>query len=148
VVVDRVVRRYGRLFGLRYHEREDFQQECWLGLIRNPQGRNYLTCRDACIRANRRQLWYRVRDALPPMRTVWTEPPDEILDVPYLLGLLTPREREVVKLFYWQDMAIKTIGDRLGIHWTTAATLKRKALAKLRAIYVPAETTSPQPRRP
>jgi DNA-directed RNA polymerase specialized sigma24 family protein len=134
-VVARVVSRYGRLFRLRSHDLEDYAQECWLGLLRTPAAPNYLACRDACVRAHRRALFWRERDALPPMRTVWADRPDEVLDVSYLLGLLTPRECQVVHLFYWHDMALKDIGDRLGVHWTTAATLKRDALAKLRTIY-------------
>lgn len=49
------------------------------------------------------------------------------------LRALTPRTREIFRLFYYQDQSIKEIASRLGVSVNTVKTLKLRALQQLRA---------------
>lgn len=131
-VVQRVARRYARRCRM---EVEDLAQECWLAILQAPGRPNYFAASNACIRAARRSIWHFKRDRLRSSCRSREPIPDEVLDVPYLLAHLTQRQWEVVYLTYWEGLSGKAIGERLGIHWTTVATLRRNALARLRAKY-------------
>lgn len=94
-----------------------------------------VAARAACVEAGRRLLRWRRDDKLATRPAVFMPLPDETHDVPCLLGQLTPRQRQVVRLAFWDGLAVKEIGNQLGVEWTTAARLKHDALTTLRRIY-------------
>jgi DNA-directed RNA polymerase specialized sigma24 family protein len=131
-VIDLTSQRYARVFAT---EADDLAQECWLAMLSQRSHVPYVAARAACVEAGRRLLRWR-RDARLSTRPAICMPlPDEIGDVPYLLGQLTPRQRQVVHLAYWYGLGVKETGEALGVEWTTAARLKHDALARLRRIY-------------
>ena len=50
------------------------------------------------------------------------------------LRALTPREREVVQLLYWDERTQKEVAAALGITQQAVAGAKRRALAKMRQV--------------
>lgn len=50
------------------------------------------------------------------------------------LDILTPRQRQVVNLFYGEDMSIGNIADKLGVAYRTVVNLKVRALDKMRKV--------------
>ena len=48
------------------------------------------------------------------------------------LDLLTPRQRQVIELYYGRNMSIGDIANRLGVAYRTVVNTKTKALEKMR----------------
>jgi RNA polymerase sigma-70 factor (ECF subfamily) len=88
------------------------------------------------LRARRRELaGERTREARPPgqldpglSRVV------ERLAAREMLSLLTPRERQVVELYYLEERSYREISELLGISYGTISALKGEALLKLRRL--------------
>jgi DNA-directed RNA polymerase specialized sigma24 family protein len=131
-VIDLTSRRYARVFRA---EADDLAQECWLAMLEHRSQIPYVAARAACVEAGRRLLRWRRDDKLATRPAICVPLPDETHDVPYLLGQLTPRQRQVVRLAFWHGLGVKETGEALGVKWTTAARLKHDALTTLRRIY-------------
>ena len=50
------------------------------------------------------------------------------------LGLLTPRQRQVIELYYGKDMSIGNIANSLGVAYRTVVNTKTRALEKMRKV--------------
>lgn len=114
-----------------YKKLDDFRGACsektWLLQIA------VNTCRDM-----QRSAWFRHHDRritpedLPQAACPAADESD--LDIVCHVMQLPPKLREVVLLYYWQDMNVNEIAQALGItHSTVSARLKR-AKAKLRSV--------------
>lgn len=57
---------------------------------------------------------------------------EEILDLIRALDKLTKRQREVITMYYIQDVSLKEISKRLNISYRTAVNIKTSAIKKLR----------------
>lgn len=53
------------------------------------------------------------------------------LELKKALSILTPRQRQVIKLFYEEDMSIGDIGVKLGVAYRTVVNTKTRALEKM-----------------
>ena len=58
--------------------------------------------------------------------------PGELLDLPDLLARLTPREREIVRLRYWEGLTHAQAAERLGVSEATILRRHTIAMAKMR----------------
>ena len=89
------------------------------------------TCQDM-----RRTAWYRyvdrriAVDALPQTATV--EPPEEDVQLTRSVMLLPHKLKEVVLLYYYQDMTTTEIAAALGIAQSTVSMRLKRARSKLR----------------
>ena len=59
------------------------------------------------------------------------------LEVGRLLAVLTPREREVLRLAYVEDLPLVEVGRRLGVTESRACQISRGAVKKMRAALAP-----------
>lgn len=51
-----------------------------------------------------------------------------------LLELLTPRQRQVITMFYGREMTLDQIAEELGVAYRTVVNIKARALEKMRKI--------------
>ena len=81
----------------------------------------------------RRRGWWRVRLLdRPPERPGWSADLDGGLDVRAALAALTPRQRAVLVLRYYQDVSIEQAAAALGCSTGTVKSQTSRALAALR----------------
>lgn len=59
---------------------------------------------------------------------------EDRIELEKALDLLTPRQREIVNLFYGKNMSIGDIAHRLGVSYRTIVNTKTRALEKMRKI--------------
>lgn len=102
-----------------------------LGAISDP--RAYLF---ACVlnqaRSNTRQLTTRRRRELIVSGCSRSAPPPEVTDELGLLDVLSTRERAVIYLTYWEDMAVSDVAACLGLANGTVRRYLARARAKIR----------------
>lgn len=112
-----------------YKAANTFRRECsektWLMRIAMN------TCQDM-----RRSAWYRyvdrriAVDALPQTATV--EPPEEDVQLTRSVMRLPHKLKEVVLLYYYQDLTMTEIAETLGIAQSTVSMRLKRARSKLR----------------
>ena len=61
------------------------------------------------------------------------EEPEDLLALPELAAALPEREREVIVLWFFQDLDQDTITARIGFSQMQVSRLQRRALARMRA---------------
>lgn len=60
-----------------------------------------------------------------------------------LLRALTPRQRQIIEMIFWQSMSQRQIANALGLNQSTVADVKRSAIRKMRSLVKMTPVTLP-----
>lgn len=104
-----------------------------LGTVENPRGYLFTAVLNQARSEGRSSLARRRREsaALAPERTTSTGPSSG-LDELGVLGDLSTRERAVIYLTYWEDMAVADVADCLGVSDGSVRSYLARARDKIR----------------
>jgi DNA-directed RNA polymerase specialized sigma24 family protein len=81
--------------------------------------------------------WRKRRDHCGSLcETSYETHPQEVYDVPFLMGLLTDRQREAIHLRFWEGLDTREVARRLGIGSVCVSSHTQNGLKRLRAYYL------------
>jgi RNA polymerase sigma factor FliA len=68
----------------------------------------------------------------PPSRTIDVPSPERAIFLLQAISYLTPREQEIIQLYYWQDQPHEEIAQTLGLTAGNVKKIRQRAINKLR----------------